>query len=33
MKQEEIEEIVKNKMQIIAHKVKEELPEGFGFIV
>lgn len=27
------EEIVKRKMQTIAHKVKEELPDGFGFVV
>ena len=27
------EEIVKSKMQGIARKVKEELPEGFGFVV
>ena len=27
------EEIVKSKMQEIARKVKEELPEGFGFVV
>ena len=29
----EKEEFVKSKMQIIARKVKEELPEGFGFVV
>lgn len=27
------EEIVKNKMQQIAKKVEDELPNGFGFIV
>lgn len=27
------EEIVKSKMQHIARKVKEELPDGFGFVV
>lgn len=27
------EEKVKSKMQNIARKVKEELPEGFGFVV
>lgn len=30
---ESIEEIVKSKMQGIAKKVQDELPEGFGFIV
>lgn len=29
----EKEELVKSKMQTIAKKVKEELPEGFGFVV
>lgn len=33
MEQKEIEEIVKSKMQTIADKVKEELPDGFGFVV
>lgn len=27
------EEIIKSRMQIIAKKVKEELPDGFGFVV
>lgn len=27
------EEIVKSRMQNIAKKVKEELPDGFGFVV
>lgn len=27
------EEIVKSKMQTIAKKVNDELPEGFGFVV
>ena len=27
------EEIIKSKMQTIAKKIKEELPEGFGFIL
>lgn len=27
------EEIVKSKMQNIVRKVKEELPDGFGFVV
>ncbi|MBO5143584.1 MAG: hypothetical protein J6C46_11465 [Clostridia bacterium] len=29
----EKEEFVKSKMQTIARKVKEELPDGFGFVV
>ena len=29
----ELEEIVKGKMQNIAKSVKKELPEGFGFVV
>lgn len=33
MEKEDAEEIVKGKMQKIAKKVKDELPEGFGFIV
>ena len=33
MGKEELEEIAKRKMQIIAQKVKEELPSGFGFVV
>lgn len=33
MGKEELEEIAKRKMQIIAQKVKEELPNGFGFVV
>lgn len=27
------EEIIKSRMQIIAKKVKEELPDNFGFVV
>lgn len=33
MGKEELEKIAKRKMQIIAQKVKEELPNGFGFVV
>lgn len=33
MKQEEIEEIVKSRLQRIAEKVNNELPTGFGFVV
>lgn len=33
MSKKEDEEIVKSKMQTIAKKVNDELPEGFGFIV
>ena len=33
MVKEELEEIAKRKMQIIAQKVKDELPNGFGFVV
>ena len=30
---EKLEELAKQRMQQIAKKVKEELPEGFGFVV
>lgn len=33
MNQEEIEEIVKSRLQSIAKKVNNELPTGFGFVV
>ena len=33
MEQEEIEEIVKSRLQSIAEKVNNELPTGFGFVV
>ncbi len=33
MEQEEIEEIVKSRLQRIAEKVNNELPTGFGFVV
>lgn len=33
MNQEEIEEIVKSRLQSIAKKVDKELPTGFGFVV
>lgn len=33
MEQKEIEEKVKSKLQGIARKVNDELPEGFGFVV
>ena len=33
MDREKLEELAKQRMQQIAKKVKEELPEGFGFVV
>lgn len=33
MEQEEIEELVKSRLQRIAEKVNNELPTGFGFVV